>query len=54
MSNVYATFSTSGVGSTPGKRTNSIGTCLEVSAKVSFMSNGGYSMYLSSILSDTN
>ena len=54
MSNWAAIFSTSGVGSTPGKSTKKMGTVLEVSANVSIMSNGGCSTNLSPIFSDTN
>ena len=54
ISNDAATLSTSGVGSTPGKSTNSIGTFLDVSANVSSKTKAGYSIYLSSILSETN
>gem|GEM_PF-4251540 len=49
ISNVAATFSTSGVGSTPGNSTNNKGTFLEVSTNVSDKSKAGYSIYLSSI-----
>lgn len=47
-------FSTSGVGSTPGKRTKNIGTLLRDSSKMSSMLKAGYSTYSSPIFSTTN
>lgn len=46
------TFSTSGVGSTPGKSTKKMGVCGEVSWKVSSMLKGGYSIYFSPMESE--
>jgi len=54
ISNVAATFSTSGVGSTPGKRTKKIGTFFYVSGKTSIILKGGCSTYRSPIFSWTN
>jgi len=53
ISNLAATLSTSGVGSTPGKSTKNMGTFLELSSKASKILNGLYSIYFSPIFSVT-
>jgi len=54
ISYLAATFSTEGVGSTPGKSTKNIGTTLRDSSNTSSISKAGYSMNFSPILSITN
>lgn len=54
MSYLAATFSTEGVGSTPGKSTKKMGTLLLVSANSSSMLKAGCSTYSSPIFSTTN
>lgn len=47
-------FSTSGVGSTPGKSTKNMGTLLSDSSKIPSILKAGYSTYSSPIFSTTN
>jgi len=54
ISYLLPTFSTSGVGSTPGKSTKKIGVYGDVSKNVSYILNGGYSIYFSPMLSEMN
>lgn len=54
ISNLAATFSTSGVGSTPGNNTKKMGTLFMVSSKISSILKAGYSINYSPILSITN